>query len=871
MACGRRSMLRKYSSKLKVAVACTLIALAGAAVGGWSYQARNTAMRLELLEDARRSTVAFDAAELSRLGGAREDAANPIYAGVKDRLRRLKTVDHRVRNVYIVRAQPGNGKIVVLADSAENGAQNETLPGDAPKGIRSPGLEEILRTGQPVTEGPLADSSGTWMTAYATIGNSGGVTTAPSDVLGLDVDAAGWRRDLWQAALQGGFIVWIALGLPLLAWFVARRQIEQRYVIRNLSQAVEQSHSAIVIIDLDSRIEFANRGLCEQIGYSRHELIGRSWHDFRVTETSEEVFSDLVSTVRSGKPWEGEWFNRRQNGATYPVHGVVTPVKRHDGSLACFVAIFDDVTDTKNREAELRDARDRAQAGDRAKGHFLATMSHEVRTPLNGIVGFTSLLLDTPLDAEQREYVQTIRLSTEALIQLTGDILDFARIESGKLKLDPVACDPRECVEAALDMLAPKADPKRIALLHQVAEDVPAAVITDGGRLRQVLANLIGNAVKFTEVGEVEVSVRRIPPEADISAPASEAETCLLEFAVRDTGIGIAPENHAKLFRAFSQVDETTTRRYGGPGLGLAICRNLVELMGGTIGLQSEHGKGATFTFTIRALVAGPLHSPRDLTGLKLGLAVRQGGLRRELAELVRRSNGHVVEADGPGQLSNSAIDVALVEADEDEARDASLRESLPALDADKLLGLVPITLSNELRTSLRAHFRLLINKPVHHDAFLSLLAGSMGSVPTPPVPPPHFGYRVLVAEDNAVNQRLVQRVLTNLGCRPVIAENGRQALQMLRENAEAFDLVLLDLHMPEIDGIAALRDIRSGRVGIPAQGLWIIALTADVREEQRVRGMAEGLNDYLTKPLRPLDLETALRRFRAHRAARSR
>src|SRR5688572_459841 len=364
MACGRRSMLRKYSSKLKVTVACTLIALAGAAVGGWSYRARNAAMRLELLEDARRSTVAFDASELSRLGGVRADAANPIYAGVKDRLRRLKTVDHRVRNVYIVRAQPGNEKIVVIADSAENGAQNETLPGDAPKGTGSPGLEEILRTGQPVTEGPLADSSGTWMTAYATIGNPGGATTTRYDILGLDVDAAGRRRELWQAALQGGFIVWIALGLPLLGWFVARRQIEQRYVIRNLSQAVEQSHSAIVIIDLDSRIEFANRGLCEQIGYSRHELIGRSWHDFRVTETSEDVLSDLVSTVRSGRPWEGEWFNRRQNGAVYPVHGVVTPVKHHDGSLACFVAIFDDVTETKNREAELRDARDRAQAGD---------------------------------------------------------------------------------------------------------------------------------------------------------------------------------------------------------------------------------------------------------------------------------------------------------------------------------------------------------------------------------------------------------------------------------------------------------------------------------------------------------------------------
>jgi CheY-like chemotaxis protein len=287
--------------------------------------------------------------------------------------------------------------------------------------------------------------------------------------------------------------------------------------------------------------------------------------------------------------------------------------------------------------------------------------------------------------------------------------------------------------------------------------------------------------------------------------------------------------------------------------------------------LHSEHGRGATFTFTIRALVAGQPRSPRGLTGLKLGLAVPAGGLRRELAELVRRSGGDVIEADRPEQLFGAAIDVALVEAGEEAAHDQSLPDSLPAMDPDKLLGLVPITLSNELRTSLRAHFRLLINKPVHHDAFLALLAGSMGGMPAAVVPPPHFGFRVLVAEDNAVNQRLVQRVLTNLGCKPVMADNGRQVLDMLRDDGAAFDLVLLDLHMPVVDGITALREIRSGQVGTAAQSVWIVALTADAREEQRVRGMAGGLNDYLTKPLRPSDLEAALKRFRAHRAARSR
>jgi CheY-like chemotaxis protein len=499
-------------------------------------------------------------------------------------------------------------------------------------------------------------------------------------------------------------------------------------------------------------------------------------------------------------------------------------------------------------------------------------MSHEVRTPLNGIVGFTSLLLDTPLTSEQREFVQTIRMSTEALIQLTGDILDFARIESGKLKLDPIACDPRECVEDALDLLAPKADAKKIELLHRVGGDVPAAVLTDGGRLRQVLANLIGNAIKFTDRGEVEVSVRRLPgvnePAAGSTPPT---DVCVLEFVVRDTGIGIAPENHAKLFRAFSQVDESTTRRYGGTGLGLAICRNLVELMGGSIGLESELGRGTTFRFTVCASIAGQAPPARNLVGLRLGLVVETAALRRELADLVLGWSAEVIEGKSPNELANSAADIVLVEVGEDAAQElAATPAPLFTVAPEKLLGLVPITLSNDLRTGLRSHFRLLVNKPVHHDGFFALLAGSLGSTPAAP-PPPHFGFRVLVVEDDVVNQRLVQRVLTSLGCMPTAVNSGQQAIDLLARRAEEFDLVLLDVHMPDMDGIQALHEIRAGKAGVHAQAIWIIALTADARWEQRARGMSAGLNDYLTKPLKPADLEIALRNFRTHRAARKR
>ena len=877
MRVPKQPMSPHQRRKVRIAGAWGLIVIAGMAAGVWNYWARDEAKLAALVNDAQRSAVAFDAAELRQLRGTRDDAATPVYVAVKARLRKLSSVDPRVRFVYIFRSKPEPGQVRFLGDSALPGAKDESLPGDDyPQALTSPGLQEILRTGRPATEGPLTDNFGTWITGYAQISETpaAGGGSAVKEILGLDHDASGWRQELWQAALQSALLTWIFLGLPLAAWLVLRRQIEQRDAIRNLSEAMEQSHSALMVVDLDSCIEYANRGLCQQIGYTRRELIGRKWRDFQVVDTAPELLAELVTTVRSGQTWNGEWFNRRKDGTVYPVRGVVTPVKRRDGSTSCYVAVFDDVTESKRKEAELRDARDLAQAGDRAKGQFLATMSHEVRTPLNGIVGFTSLLFETPLSADQREYVQTIRMSTEALIQLTGDILDFARIESGKLKLDPMACDPRECVEDGLDLLAAKAAERKLELLHHFSPDLPAAVVVDGGRLRQVLVNLIGNAVKFTEKGEIEVSVRRLPEEeARGTMPDGKpvaTDVCVLEFSVRDTGIGVALEHHDKLFRPFSQVDDSTTRRYGGTGLGLAICRNLVELMGGTISVQSDPGTGSTFRFTLPVTVAAPPPALPNLAGMKLAIVARPGPLRRELVELTRSWSAEVTEVDTAEHLATSVFEVALVEADQERARDLEGRTPKAALPPEKCIGLVPISVANDVRVALRVHFRLLVNKPVHHAALFSLLTGSRTSFPLA-VPSTHFGFRVLVVEDNPVNQRLIQRVLMKLGCNPTLRGNGREALDFLNEHAAEIDVVLMDLHMPEMDGLTALREIRAGRAGQRAQAMWIIALTADARETQRAQALEAGLNDYLTKPLILGELETAFKRFRSESVMKQR
>ncbi len=625
-----------------------------------------------------------------------------------------------------------------------------------------------------------------------------------------------------------------------------------------------------------------NNAFCEQVGLSREAIIGK---------TAQQIFTkEQAARLTQADQWVGsgngvyrheETFLRKDSqGAPMRIDVLKTPYFDATGNIAGIIGIGRDITFRKKVEEDLRKANLQvaqtnrnlelaldnaqrltlaAQTANVAKSEFLANMSHEIRTPMNGVIGMTSLLLETELDSTQLHYVETINSSAESLLAIINDILDFSKIEAGHLEHSEEEFNLEELVENIADLLFTPGTKDEVEFACFVPPDLPELMVGDAGHLRQVLINLLGNAIKFTHSGHVLLRIEE---------QSREAEEISLKFSVEDTGIGIPEAQLDKLFHAFSQVDGSINRKYGGTGLGLVICKRLVEMMGGQIEIKSLPGEGSTFWFILALKTAGPPFTPPpELNGTPVLVGIPASCNQIALVSYLRYLGCEVTWKDNFVDLHQS-IKVAHKN---DNPFALLILDTVILPDPSAVLTLaegVPLVLTGS--NVQLVGFRQL-NKPFRPSGIRALLMEAAGigenqrksaQLQDQACLLHGFGskLRILLAEDNKTNQMVALAMLQKMGCETDVANNGIEALKLLEHSF--YDLVLMDIQMPEMDGLTATRKIRDINTQVLNHDIPVIAVTANAFKEDREQGLAAGMNDYLSKPIKPKELEAIINKW---------
>jgi PAS domain S-box-containing protein len=635
------------------------------------------------------------------------------------------------------------------------------------------------------------------------------------------------------------------------------RESEERF--RGLVDALGD---VVVHRDRDGRIVYANGVFADVLGRDADEITGRT-----LAELGIEVGVVPDAAFANGECLSSTDVAIRTGGGTRWYSWIELSVRDEATGAISHRAIARDITDRKRAEIALVRARERAESANKAKSRFLATVSHEIRTPMNGIIGMAKLLAGTKLTPEQKTYLGAISTSGGALLALIEDILDFSKIEAGKFELEPQEMSPRELVEHTVELMAARAFARNIGLGCHVAPDVPEKAVLDPERLRQVLLNLIGNAIKFTEVGGVLVAV-------DLARTGNGRG---LRIEVSDTGAGLASADVDRIFREFEQADGGRTRRHGGAGLGLAISKRIVEAMKGTIAVESEPGKGTTFTVTIPLAAGGgaDLLSEHTLTDMRALILSRNGMEAEAIARTIRAHDGTVEiaataeEALSLGRDTARQYDVLLIDAAIETAEAAVLKQlRAKGIGEGEAIALIAPGDRAKLQKLRSGGYSSYLPRPARGETLLKLLISGKAGV-TAPEPPTssvrsQAGARsgqlsVLIAEDNDINAVLARAALSKAGHEVQVVGNGKAAVDALTASSHRFDVVLMDLHMPLMDGLEAIARIRRHEAERGLPPVPVLVLSADGQEDTRQNVLTHGASGFLSKPLDPAALVLAV------------
>jgi PAS domain S-box-containing protein len=650
------------------------------------------------------------------------------------------------------------------------------------------------------------------------------------------------------------------------------RESEERF--RGLFQSAAEG---ILVANIETKkFVYANPAICRMLGYTEEELVHMGVSDIHPQQDLEWVVAEFMAQARGEKTLASAVPCLRKDGTTQ--YADVNASRLVIDGKDCSVGFFTDITARKRAEEALVEAKDAAEAASRAKSDFLANMSHEIRTPMNGIIGMTELALDTELTPEQREYLVMVKDSADNLLTLINDILDFSKIEAGKLGLDLIDFNLHDTLSNTVKTLAPRASGKGLELVCRTPPSLPRDLVGDPGRLRQILVNLVGNAIKFTERGEVVL---------DVETQSQTEEGVELHFAVTDTGIGIPREKQELIFAAFAQADATTTRKYGGTGLGLAITSQLVKMMRGRLWVESEPGKGSTFHFTAHfglSQVPAKPHALRQTISLRdmPALVVDDNATNRRILEAMlthwmmlptlaeggREALGYM----GAARNAGKPYPLVLIDAQMPDMDGFALAERIkqdPSLAGATIMMLTSAGQRGDAARCRELGIAVYLIKPIRQSELLEAILLALGR-PSPQGKRPTVltrhslrearrKLRVLVAEDNAVNQQLAVRLLEKQGHTVAVAGNGREALEALEKAAPCgFDVVLMDVQMPEMDGVEATAAIRQ-KEKATGKHLPIVAITAHALKGDRERCLAAGMDDYVAKPIQARELWAAV------------